>query len=249
VIRLADFLAANSDASAHGPVFAEQFDSFCYDSRIVQPGQLFVAYRTARGDGHDWIDAACRGGAAGVVCEAPRDLASYGATCLVVPDSQAAMERYAAHAIRAAGARVVGITGSVGKTSAKEMVAHVLAGEQRVFRNPGNFNGFFGLPIALGYLTPGVDVAVLEMGVDRFGEMRLMTALAPPDVAVVTAVAAAHLAMFGDLAGVAREKGDLVAALGPDGLAVLNADDPRVAAMSERTSARVVTFGLAPGAD
>lgn len=249
MIHLADFLAANPDAVIHGPSFAAVFDSFAFDSRIVQPGQLFVAYRTARGDGHEHIDAACLGGAAGVVCQEARELASYGVTCVVVPDSQVAMERYAAHIVRQAGLRVVGITGSVGKTTTKEMLAHVLAGRHRVFRNPANYSGYFGLPIALGYLEPGYDVAVLEMAIDRFEEMDLMTGLAPPEVGIVTVVAPAHLAKFGSLAAVAREKGRLVAALPSDGLAVLNADDERVAAMAAITPAPVIWYGEAPRAD
>jgi Alr-MurF fusion protein len=249
MIRLADFLAANPDALVHGPVFAEAFDSVCFDSRLVQPGQLFVAYKTARGDGHDYIDAACRGGAAGVVSQAGRDLASFGVTSIVVPDSQQAMERYAAHIVRQYRLRVVGITGSVGKTSAKEMLAHVLASRYRVFRNPANYSGYFGLPIALGYLEPGPELAVLEMAVDRFGEMALMARLAPPEVGIVTVVAPAHLAKLTSLEAIAQEKGVLVESLPADGLAVLNADDPRVAAMAARTPAPVAWYGSAPTAD
>lgn len=249
MIRLADFLAANPEAQVAGPVFAEDFEAFAFDSRIVQPGQLFVAYKTTTGDGHDHVDAACRGGAAGVLCQRPMDLASYGVTCLVVPDCQAAMEAYAAWILRSLGLPIVGITGSVGKTTAKELVAHVLAGRWQVFRSPKNYNGYFGLPIALGYLTPGVDLAVLEMGIDRFGEMAAMAAIAPPTVALVTRVSAAHLARFGSLAAIAQEKGMLVEALPPDGLAVLNADDPLVAAMAQRSPAPVVTYGTAPTAD
>jgi len=249
MIHLPDFRAANPDARPHGPVFAEAFDSFCFDSRIIQPGQLFVAYRTDKGDGHAFIEAACRGGAAGVVCQEAQDLASFGATCVVVPDCQAAMERYAAFVVRRRGLRIVGVTGSAGKTGAKEMLAHVLAGGLRVFKSPKNYNGYFGLPIALGYLGPDVDVAVLEMGIDRFGEMALMAGIAPPEVAVVTVVAPAHLAIFGSIEAIAREKGELVAALPASGLAVLNADDPRVAAMAGRTQARAVFYGAAATAD
>lgn len=249
MIQLTTFLAANPDARLHGPVFAEAFDSFCYDSRIIQPGQLFVAYRTDRGDGHAHIEAACRGGAAGVLCQEARDLASFGASCVVVPDCQQAMERYAAAVLRQPGLRIVGVTGSAGKTGAKEMLAHVLAGSLRVFRSPKNYNGYFGLPIALGYLDPGQDVAVLEMGIDRFGEMALLARIAPPEVAVVTVVAPAHLSIFGSIEAIEREKGELVAALPADGLAVLNADDPRVAAMAARTAARTLFYGEAATAD
>lgn len=249
MIRLQDFLAANPEAQVYGPVFAEAFTAFCFDSRLVQPGELFLAVKTARADGHDFVAQACRDGAAGAVVQRPFELASYGATCIVVPDTELAIQRYAARQVRASGARVVAITGSAGKTSTKEAVAHVLAASHRVFRNPANFSGRFGLPIALQGLTAEHEVAVLEMATDHFGEIALLADLAPPEVAVVTVVAPAHLAAFGDLDGVAREKGQLVERLPRDGLAILNADDPRVMAMAERTSARCLTFGLERPAD
>jgi len=249
MIPLPDFLAANPDARVHGPVFAERFDGFSFDSRIVQPGELFLAVKTPKADGHDHIEAACRGGAAGVVCQRPVDLASFGASCVVVPDTEVAIQRYAAFAVRRAGIPVVAITGSAGKTTTKELVAHVLSARYRVFRNPGNYNGRYGLPIALGGLDPAHEIAVIEMGIDQFGEMAAMTEIAPPDVAAVTLVAPAHLSVFGTIEAIAKEKGDLVAALRPDGLAVLNADDPRVAAMAARTQARVVRCGVGDAPD
>ena len=249
MISLSELLGANPDARLHGPLFADRFSGFSFDSRIVQPGELFLAVRTAKADGHDHIDAACRGGAAGVVCQESRDLASFGATCIVVPDTHAAVELYAAHRVRALGIPVVGITGSVGKTTVKEMLSHVLAARFKIFRNPVNYSGWYGLPIALGGLEEEHEIAVLEMAIDHFGEMKRLTALAPPTVGVVTVVTPAHLRALGDLDGVAREKGALVEALPANGLAVLNADDPRVAAMATRTMAPVVSYGIvdAPG--
>ncbi len=249
MIRLADFLAANPDARLHGPVFADAFRAFCFDSRLVQPGELFLAVKTAKADGHDYVEAACREGAAGVVVQRPFELASYGTTCIVVPDTERAIQQYAAALLRQSGVRVVAITGSAGKTTTKEAVAHVLAARYRVFRNPANFSGRFGLPIALGGLDSTAEVAVLEMATDHFGEMAVLVDMAPPQIAAVTLVAAAHLAAFGDLDGVAREKGVLVERLPAEGLAVLNADDDRVAAMADRTRARCVTFGVEREAD
>ncbi len=242
-VHLADLLAAVPDAAVAGPAFADAWCGFGFDSRIVRPGQLFVAVRTAKADGHDHIAAALRAGATGVLCQRPADVASWGATCIVVPDTRAALERWAAWRVRRLGLPVVAITGSVGKTSAKELVAHVLAGQLSVFRNPGNFNDTFGLPIALGEIDDGAaapEVLVLEMATDRFGEIAELAAIAPPAVALVTRVAAAHLHALGDLDGVEREKGALVEALAPGGLAVLNADDARVARMATRTRAPVV---------
>lgn len=242
-VRLADLVAAVPEAAIAPPVFADAWCGFGFDSRIVRPGQLFVAVKTAKADGHDHIAAALRAGATGVLCQRPADAAIWGATCIVVPDTRAALERWAAWRVRRLGAPVVAITGSVGKTSAKELVAHVLGGRLTVFRNPGNFNDTFGLPIALGEIDDAdtaPEALVLEMATDRFGEIAELAAIAPPAVALVTRVAAAHLHALGDLDGVEREKGALVEALPSDGLAVLNADDPRVARMAARTRASVV---------
>jgi alanine racemase len=248
MIQLQDFLAANPGARVEGPVPVERFERFCFDSRLAQPGELFLAVKTPRADGHDFALAACRAGATGVVCQRPMELADLGATCIVVGDTEEAIRRYAAHVVRSWAVPVVAVTGSAGKTTTKEMLAHVLGARRRVFRNPANYSGRFGLAVALGELAPRHEMAVLEMSVDQFSEMRLLTAMAPPVVAAVTLVAPAHLAAFGDLDAVAREKGELVAALPADGLAVLNADDPRVVAMAQRCPAPVVWVGAADAA-
>ncbi len=155
---------------------------------------------------------------------------------LVVDDTVAAMERYGAHVVRAWAPRVVAVTGTVGKTGTKELVADVLATRFTVFRTPGNFSGRFGLAVALGGLRPEHEVAVVEMATGHFGEIDAMCAMAPPEVAVVTAVDAAHLVALGDIEGVAREKASLLAHLPADGLAVLNDDDPLVRAMAADVS-------------
>lgn len=240
MIRLEELQAANPQARlvAAG---AEAFPSFAFDSRLVQPGQLFMAVRTAKGDGHDHIPAALAAGAGGVLCEQVDGWTPPpGITVLQVPDTAAAVRAYAAAIVRRRGLPVVAVTGSAGKTSAKEFIAHLLGARYRVFRNPGNFNDSYGLPIALGLLEDRHQVLVLEMGTDRRGEIAELAAIAPPDCAVVTLVAPAHLDALGDLDGVAAEKGALVEALGPAGLAVLNGDDPRVAAMAGRTTAPAV---------
>ena len=171
------------------------------------------------------------------------------ATCIVVPDTRQAIQDWARFILAKQQVEVIGITGSVGKTTAKEAIAAVLgalAPDSAVFKNRANYNGLYGLPIALGELRPEQRIAVLEMAADHLGEIGRLARIAPPDIAVVTTVEPAHLEAFGSLEAIAREKGDLVAALRPAGLAVLNADDPRVLAMAERTSARVITFGTCP---
>ena len=248
MILLADLLAATG-GQVHGPIAGRPsttFESFCFDSRVIRPGQLFLAVKTERADGHDYIADACAGGATGVLCQHPVDTC---ATCIVVPDTRQAIQDWARFILAKQQVAVIGITGSVGKTTAKEAIAAVLgalAPDSAVFKNRANYNGLYGLPIALGELRPEHRIAVLEMAADHLGEIGRLARIAPPDIAVVTTVEPAHLEAFGSLEAIAREKGDLVAALPPSGLAVLNADDPRVLAMAERTSARVITYGTCP---
>ncbi|MGH8919338.1 MAG: UDP-N-acetylmuramoyl-tripeptide--D-alanyl-D-alanine ligase, partial [Actinomycetes bacterium] len=145
--------------------------------------------------------------------------------------------------------RVVGITGSVGKTSTKDLTAAALATRWKVTASAQSFNNELGVPLTLANASPDTDVTVVEMGARGPGHIALLCGVARPTVAVVTAVAAVHTEFFGDLRSVARSKGELVEALPADGTAVLNADDPAVAAMAERTDAAVVSYGLRPGAD
>ena len=248
MIHLDDLVAAVPGIEVHGTHDADRFEGFCFDSRIVEPGDLFVAVRTPRGDGHDYVAEAWAGGARAVLVDDPSSVPD-GCPALVANDTVAAMEHYGAHVVRLWAPRVVAVTGTVGKTGTKELVADALATRFTVFRTPGNYSGRFGLAVALGGLRPEHQVAVVEMATGHFGEIDAMCAMAPPEVAVVTAVAAAHLLALGDVEGVAREKSALVAHLAADGFAVLNADDPRVAAMAGRSPAPVVTFGTGPGAD
>ena len=244
MIHLDDLLAATGGRLA-GAAGVTSFSSFCYDSRLVQPGQLFLAIRTDRADGHDYIADALRGGATGVLCQQPLDTELNDATCIVVPDTRQAIQDWARFILAKQAPKIVGITGSVGKTTTKEAIAAVLGGSFPVFKNRANYNGLYGLPIALGELSPEHRVAVMEMAADHFGEMARLCAIAPPHVAVVTTVEPAHLETFGSLEAIAREKGELVAALSPGGLAVLNADDPRVLGMAARCApgVQVMTFG------
>ena len=144
---------------------------------------------------------------------------------------------------------MVGITGSVGKTSTKEAVSAILGTRQPVFKNYGNYSGRFGLPVSLGKLTEEQRIAVLEMACDSYDELRHMADITRPKIGVVTAISESHLASFGTLEQIAREKARLVEALPPAGMAILNADDPRVCAMAQCTRARVLTYGLDPQAD
>ena len=195
---------------------------------------------------------AARKGAAGVLCQRPFDLESYGATCVLVGDTSQALLDWGRYILRKLGPRVVGVTGSVGKTTTKELAAAVLSRRYATFRNHGNYNNQHGLPIALGRLSPEHQVAVLEMACDGLDQIRELAALTRPLVGVVTSVNETHLAYLGSLEAIATEMGRLVEALPSaeqGGWAILNYDDPRVRAMASRTQARVVTYGLDPNAD
>lgn len=251
MIHLSDLLEATGGHLA-GSAFARHFTDFAFDSRRIEPGQLFLAVKTAKGDGHDHIEEAIQGGATGIVCQKPPDVDGEPTTCLVVPDTETALTDWARLILRKIRLPIIGITGSTGKTSTREAVAAVLGRRFHVFHNQANFNGRFGLPISLGRLTPEHQVAVLEMACDSFDEITHLSELTHPQVGIVTTVNHAHLAYLGTLEAIAQEKGRLVEALPPadqGGLAILNYDDVWVRGMAERTKARVVTFGFNPDAD
>ena len=224
-----------------GPTVATDFHDWCYDSRLARPGQIFVAIRTDRRDGHAFIQDAIAKGCTGVLCERPSTPLPE-ATVVVVPDVRAALEMWAAATLRRYAPLVVGVTGSVGKTSTKRAIATLLDGLGPAFHSRRSFNSLFGLPLALGRLAPHHRFAVLEMGVDRFGEMRRLVELFPPRMAVVTNVAPAHLQYLRDEEHIAAEKSELIAALPPDGRAILNADEPRVRAMAARSRAPILWY-------
>jgi alanine racemase len=251
MIHLDDLLQATA-GHLTGLVYARRFTDFCFDSRRVEPGQLFLAVKTAKGDGHDHIIEAIKGGARGVVCQSPPDFGDQPVTCLVVSDTETALTDWARFIMRKNDIPVIGITGSSGKTSTREAVAAVLGRRFHVFHNPANYNGRFGLPIALGRLTPEHEIAVLEMACDSFDEIAHLSGLTRPTVGIVTAVNHAHFAFLGSLEAVAQEKGRLLEVLpkaANEGLAILNYDDAWVKRMRERTQAQVVTYGLSPDAD
>jgi UDP-N-acetylmuramoyl-tripeptide--D-alanyl-D-alanine ligase len=218
-------------------------DGAAIDSRLVAGGELFVPVVAER-DGHDFVPAALAAGAAAFLTARPA--ASYPgveAPAVEVDDTGAALAALGRHARGRLPDRVVGITGSVGKTSVKDLLAAALAARWRTAASPGSFNNELGVPLTLVNAPGGSEAVVVEMGARGIGHIADLCALARPTVAVVTRVAAAHTEMFGGLDDVARAKGELVEALPADGTAVLNAGDARVAAMADRTSAGVVTFG------
>ncbi|MDR1428582.1 MAG: UDP-N-acetylmuramoyl-tripeptide--D-alanyl-D-alanine ligase [Bifidobacteriaceae bacterium] len=219
--------------------------SVAIDSREVRPGGLFVAIRGERADGHDYARAAIEAGAALVL--ASRTVA---VPHVLVPDTGAALidlARAHAAALKATSRiQVAAITGSVGKTTAKDLLARICAAMGPTVAAKGSFNNRFGLPLTVLAATPDTRFLVLEMGANHVGEIAALAEVAAADVGVVLGVAPAHIGEFGSLEAIAAAKGELPAALGPSATAVLNADDPLVAGMA--TSARVVGFGVSPGA-
>ncbi len=225
------------------------------DSRLVAPGALFVAISGERVDGHDFAAGAVAAGAAAVLATRRT-----GVPGVVVNDTVVALGRLAGLVVSRLAAEsltVVGVTGSQGKTSTKDLIAAVLetygpsghsGGTTRTIAPPGSFNNEIGLPLTALRADADTRYLVLEMGARGAGHIAYLCGIAPPKVGVVLNVGVAHVGEFGSREAIAVAKGELVEALPASGVAVLNADDPLVAAMAERTLARVVTFGLAEGA-
>ncbi len=228
---------------------------YSIDSRTIGAGELFFAVKGERVDGHDYVEAAIANGAvAAVVSQRWLPPAEFDERKILrVPDDcddcvLNAMQVLANHVRIAWGKRVIGVTGSAGKTTTKECIAQVLSAKFNVLKTEGNFNNHFGLPLTLLRLEPKHEVAVLEMGMNHAGEIRALARIAQPDWAVVSNVAAVHLEHFADgIAGIARAKYELVESLPHDGIAVLNGDDERVAAMGRGLGERAVFYGLRQG--
>ncbi len=217
------------------------------DSRSLSAGGLFVAMTGTRVDGHDFVaDAAARGAAAALVERA----GDWPLPVVQVADSRAALQRLGRAWRRRMPARVVGITGSNGKTTVKEMVAAILARRGATLATRGNLNNKLGVPLTLLRLDRGHRFAVVEMGASAPGEIAELAALAEPQIGVVTNAGPAHLEGFGDLDGVARSKGELFAGLPADGIAVVNADDPRAGIWRDLVGERrCLKFGRGADAD
>jgi UDP-N-acetylmuramoyl-tripeptide--D-alanyl-D-alanine ligase len=230
---------------------------YSIDSRTIGAGDLFFAVKGERVDGHDYVEAALADGAVAAVVSMRwlKPARIDEARLLRVPDTDAdcvlgSMQRLANCVRRQWGGRVIGVTGSAGKTTTKECVAEVLATKFKVLKSEGNLNNHFGLPLQLLRLEPDHKVAVLEMGMNHAGEIHALAKIAEPDWAVVSNVAAVHLEFFADgIEGIARAKYELVEALPEDGIAVLNADDERVRAFGKGMGTRAVLYGTSADAD
>jgi len=223
---------------------------YSIDSRTITHGDLFIAVKGERLDGHDFVETALAAGAVGAIIKS-EEMARYSCKTrlIAVEDTLHALQSLGAAVRRLWGKRVVGITGSAGKTTTKECVAHVLSEQHRVLKSVGNLNNHFGMPLQLLRLEPEHDMAVIEMGMSHAGEITALAALARPDVGVVTNVAPVHLEFFESIAGIARAKYELIESLPVGGVAVLNADDEYVSQFGRDFKGKVVTFGIQKPAD
>ena len=224
---------------------------YSIDSRTVEAGDLFFAIRGPRFDGHDFIGIALEKGAAGAVVEESYQAqrAREAAALIRVPDTSRALQRLA-HVVRQRwGGRVVGITGSGGKTTTKEMIAAALATRYCTLKSPGNLNNHYGVPLTLLRLSPEHEIAVIEMAMSGPGEIAMLADLAEPQTGVVTNVSPAHLEFFDSIEAIAVAKRELIEHLSPPSCAVLNHDDPKVREFARGFRGRVITFGLNEGAD
>ena len=229
--------AGHPQVTVTGPAFV--------DSRVAEPGGLFVAVPGENVDGHAYVDAALAAGAAAALTRRP-----VGRPAVVVDDPVRALAALARHVAAALpDLAVVGLTGSQGKTSTKDLLAQVLARGGETVATFGSFNNEIGMPLTVLRATPTTRFLVLEMGARGVGHIRDLCAIAPPRVGLVLNVGKAHVGEFGSQAAIAQAKGELVEALGPDGTAVLNGDDPLVAAMAGRTAATVRSYGEADHVD
>lgn len=220
-----------------------------HDSRSSEPGDLFVALQGERHDGHEFVADAIRRGAVAALVDARRteEFSGLGIPLIAVDDTRAALLRLASYWRQLFAPPIVAVTGSVGKTSTKEVIASVLAQRYQVVRSRASFNTDVGIALDLLTINPDTDVVVLEFGeAYRLGEVRELAALAQPRFGVVTNVSYAHLARMGSIERIAQSIAELPESLPEDGVAVLNGDDFRVRLMAERTPARVVWYGLSP---
>ena len=247
VLHALDVVRATAGRQLSGDVSAV-FSGVSIDSRTIGPGDLFVAIRGDRFDGHDFLAQARAAGAAGVLVSRA-GLAVEGLVAILVDDTLVALQALARHVRRAAGSIVIAVTGSAGKTTTKELTADLLATRFRVFRSRGNLNNHIGLPLSLLHLADGPDVAVVELGMNHAGEIRTLVEIAEPDVRVWTNVGDAHIGYFGSRAAIAEAKAEILEHADADACVVANADDPLVMSHVRAFPGRVLTFGESASAD
>ncbi len=222
------------------------------DSRTVAEGDLFCATKGERVDGHDYVlDAFSKGAVASLVSrevDVPPDFSPQKAVILV-PDTVTALGDLARYYLSSLGAKVIGVTGSVGKTSTKDMIYSVLEKRFRVGKNPGNLNSHIGLCLAALQLDPGIEIAVLEMAMRAVGEIKYLASIARPTYGVLTDISESHIGVVGSLEKIARGKAELIEALPAEGIAFLAGDNPLVREVTAGVKCRKVFYGFGPDCD
>lgn len=212
------------------------------DTRVLQPGQLFVVLQGAR-DGHDFIPAAIQKGAAAVLCS--RKVGDYPA--IYVEDPRIALGDIAREEIRRLGCKVVGVTGSVGKSTTKEMIAAVLESTYKTSKTPANHNNDIGMPMAILAMEENTEVAVLEMGMNHFGEISYLSKIAKPDVAVIINIGTMHIEFLGSQEGIRKAKMEIVDGMAPEGKLILNGDDRLLRELDTQPAQAITYFGSSEG--
>jgi UDP-N-acetylmuramoyl-tripeptide--D-alanyl-D-alanine ligase len=243
--RVAEFISATGEFD-HKAIA----NAYSIDSRTIGPGELFFAVKGERMDGHDFVQLALEKGAVAAVVRKD-ELARYAVKTglLAVPNTLVALQTLGAAVRRLWGKPLIGVTGSTGKTTTKEAIAHVLSSRFRVLKSEGNFNNHFGLPLMLLKIEPEHEAAVIEMGMSHRGEIAALAKIAQPEIGVVTNVAPVHLEFFESVAEIARAKYELIESLPAGGTAILNADDEYVSQFGRDFHGKVVSYGIHQPAD
>jgi UDP-N-acetylmuramoyl-tripeptide--D-alanyl-D-alanine ligase len=242
--RIAEFVGSKGECDQEAVAMG-----YSIDSRTLNPCDLFIAIAGEHFDGHDYVQTALEKGAVGAIVEAGKHVAGDPLRLLQVEDSLKALQLLGAAARRLWGKPLLAVTGSAGKTTTKEILAHILSTRFRVMKSSGNLNNHIGLPLQLLKLEAEHDLGVVEMGMNHAGEIRALGELAHHDLAVVTTVAPVHLEFFESLAEIARAKYEIIETLHSGGVAVLNADDEYVCQFGRGFKGKVVRFGIKRSAD
>ena len=238
--RIAQLISATGDFAGNAVA-----QGYSIDTRTLRAGDLFFAVKGERLEGHDFVEQALKGGAVAAVVRKDQ-LTRYASPqqLLAVDDTLLALQTLATAVRRLWAKPVIGITGSAGKTTTKEAIAHVLSTRFRVLKSEGNFNNHFGLPLMLLKLEPEHDLAVIEMGMSHAGEIAALAKIAQPEIGVVTCVAPVHLEFFSSVAEIARAKYELIQSLPASGTAVLNADDSYVSQFGRDFRGKVIVLNF-----
>ncbi|MBI2685347.1 MAG: UDP-N-acetylmuramoyl-tripeptide--D-alanyl-D-alanine ligase [Acidobacteria bacterium] len=234
-----------SDSAVPGTAVSE----WSIDTRTLRPGAAYFALRGENHDGHSFLQAAAQGGASAAIVD-QRHWPETGEMRLIrVADTLRALQDLARRARPRLRFPLIAITGSAGKTTTKDTISALAGAARRITRNEGNLNNHIGLPLSLLRMDENAEAGILEMGMNHAGEIRFLCEIARPDIGVVTNVGAAHIENFESVEGVALAKRELIESLGPNGIAVLNNDDPRVRAFAAVHPGRTITYGIEPGAE